>query len=165
MNEPTKEVNVKATGELTAEQTQMVNKLWQDVFGEYSEGQVTAVAEQLEQLRVHTLESNKPLTLEIKNCARCGLTHNVQFHKFYRDQKRFTNWGMCPTTNEPVLMYGIDTEGPWALADSQLDAMEDALLGAMAKSKADIFNRAEVTVSVEDLRGQWQLIIDSQVVK
>lgn len=39
-------------------------------------------------------------------CARCGSNHDsIEFKKFKKKPPKYTHWGMCPITNEPVLMF------------------------------------------------------------
>ena len=41
----------------------------------------------------------------VKNCARCGGDHvNVLFNSFGRKPAKYTHFGICPTTMEPILM-------------------------------------------------------------
>jgi len=41
----------------------------------------------------------------VRNCARCGLFHtNVLFKSFGRKPGKYTHFGICPTTQEPILM-------------------------------------------------------------
>jgi hypothetical protein len=41
----------------------------------------------------------------IKNCARCGGDHvNMLFKSFGRKPDRYSHFGICPTTQEPILM-------------------------------------------------------------
>lgn len=41
----------------------------------------------------------------INNCARCGGNHHkVYFREFYRPHNEWTHWGLCPKTNEPIML-------------------------------------------------------------
>jgi hypothetical protein len=41
----------------------------------------------------------------IKGCARCGGDHSyVMFKSFTRKSDKHTHFGICPTTQEPILM-------------------------------------------------------------
>ena len=64
------------------------------------------------------------ITTTIRNCARCGGTHQgLEFKPFTRHPSRdalgesfpiYTHWAMCPDIKEPVLMYMTDTDRPVA---------------------------------------------------
>ena len=47
----------------------------------------------------------------VHHCARCGLTHeHMIFNKFTNpvidtDDVTWDYWALCPTLNEPILMY------------------------------------------------------------
>lgn len=57
------------------------------------------------------------MILPVDNCARCGLSHpGVSFISLKRPivvgmVHEFEYWGICPTTNEPILMQ-IELEQP-----------------------------------------------------
>lgn len=45
----------------------------------------------------------------VKDCARCGKTHKVEFQEFLGNPiesngESFAYWGMCPDLHEPILM-------------------------------------------------------------
>ncbi len=45
----------------------------------------------------------------VANCARCGAEHHVGFTEFrrpmvYGDNTQWTHWGICPNTNEPIML-------------------------------------------------------------
>lgn len=51
--------------------------------------------------------------LRVIKCARCSGNHDVSFQKFKKPMTigalTFTHFGLCPVTNEPIMMYfGID---------------------------------------------------------
>lgn len=51
--------------------------------------------------------------VKIKKCVRCGESHpRVEFKEFINMPVRlpYTHWGMCPVTNEPILMYILFTQ-------------------------------------------------------
>lgn len=44
-------------------------------------------------------------TIEVRNCARCGMNHEyVQFFPFINCPPDATHWGTCPNNAEPILM-------------------------------------------------------------
>jgi hypothetical protein len=50
------------------------------------------------------------------SCARCGQDHEVEFKKFQRpiedsDSTVWTHWGICPNTDEPILLKMSETDG------------------------------------------------------
>ena len=48
------------------------------------------------------------MTTLVIGCSRCGEDHQVEWKQFSRPpiaDPPVTHWGMCPKTNEPVLMY------------------------------------------------------------
>lgn len=47
----------------------------------------------------------------IRDCARCGDNHdNLMFQRFQYPPDDFDAWGMCPDTNEPILMTVLSGE-------------------------------------------------------
>lgn len=58
-------------------------------------------------------DDEQAITTSVFHCARCGENHDaVTFQKFTRpiidaDGTVWQRWGMCPVTNEPILMSGI----------------------------------------------------------
>lgn len=49
--------------------------------------------------------ANNVYITEVKNCARCGGDHTIPFHQFADPpEDTWSHWGMCPVTNEPLLM-------------------------------------------------------------
>jgi hypothetical protein len=51
----------------------------------------------------------RSMTVSVKNCARCGRDHDrVNFERFTRpveiENEIFKYFGMCPQTDEPILM-------------------------------------------------------------
>jgi len=52
-----------------------------------------------------------PLT-KIKNCARCGQSHEVRFKKLTRPMQEAgnTHWAPCPTNGEPIMMRIVTVE-------------------------------------------------------
>ena len=48
------------------------------------------------------------MNIEVKHCARCGENHIITFKKFLRRHFDWTFWGMCPNTQEPVLLKILD---------------------------------------------------------
>lgn len=43
--------------------------------------------------------------LEVKNCARCGQTHNVNVKAFRQGSTfGYNYWGMCSVNHEPILI-------------------------------------------------------------
>jgi hypothetical protein len=47
----------------------------------------------------------------VKNCARCGQDHEVEFREFVQNGVGdLTHWGMCPVLNEPILMRIIEVD-------------------------------------------------------
>lgn len=56
-----------------------------------------------------------PKPILVKRCARCGEDHEVKFKRFKHnpitcDEGEYTHWGMCPSLEEPVLMYITERE-------------------------------------------------------
>ena len=49
----------------------------------------------------------------IRNCARCGQDHELEFRRFQRPMQRtgYTHWATCPTTGEPIIMV-MATDAP-----------------------------------------------------
>jgi hypothetical protein len=52
----------------------------------------------------------------VKHCARCGEDHEeVQFEPFTRfvpdPDGDYTQWALCPTTGEPILLRFVDNLG------------------------------------------------------
>lgn len=54
------------------------------------------------------------LSVPVLNCARCGENHeNIVFLRFARPILKedgeidVTHWGMCPTNQEPILLWQI----------------------------------------------------------
>lgn len=55
------------------------------------------------------------LRTKVRNCARCGRDHEMDFYEFSEDPIDcdgvvYTHWGYCPNTNEPVLLRVLDEE-------------------------------------------------------
>ncbi len=49
--------------------------------------------------------------VSIKNCARCGVAHNIQYMRFsFNKVPGYDMWAMCPITNEPILIKEIDAD-------------------------------------------------------
>lgn len=45
----------------------------------------------------------------IRVCARCGGDHKqLVFNRFARQPKEWTHWGICPQTQEPVLLHVVE---------------------------------------------------------
>lgn len=59
------------------------------------------------------LPISKPFTATVRGCARCGENHTapIYFRPFTNLPKDITHFGMCPTTDEPILMQVVDLEG------------------------------------------------------
>ena len=51
--------------------------------------------------------AKKKITAKVTNCARCECNHRkVVFRKFKKQQPpKYTHWGTCPKTKEPILMF------------------------------------------------------------
>lgn len=46
---------------------------------------------------------------DVIECSSCGEDHiNITFNEFVNDRKDYTHWGICPITNEPILMKHVD---------------------------------------------------------
>ena len=60
--------------------------------------------------------SQNIVTATVRHCARCGTDHQMEFREFTRpnvdaDGTEWTHWGMCPVTDEPVLMRHDSEDG------------------------------------------------------
>lgn len=54
--------------------------------------------------------SNKVRITTIKGCARCGQTHqNIEIREFSYWAGEYTHFAICPSTNEPILIYMTET--------------------------------------------------------
>ena len=50
----------------------------------------------------------------INSCQRCGQDHiAVPFWPLSNPADCFTYWGLCPSTNEPVMLAVIEDEADW----------------------------------------------------
>lgn len=55
----------------------------------------------------------KPITMlvTLPQCIRCGGTHtDLTVKRFCVPQDEYEFWGMCPVTNEPVIIAVLDKE-------------------------------------------------------
>jgi len=49
--------------------------------------------------------------IKVTHCARCGGTHSIYMHKFYKPvlfaggRVLFNYWAVCPVRNDPILLY------------------------------------------------------------
>lgn len=55
---------------------------------------------------------NADKEISLRNCARCGKTHYVEWKELTRqirifDQPHITHWAPCPINGEPILMRVI----------------------------------------------------------
>lgn len=52
----------------------------------------------------------KPLTVDVKGCARCGRDHpQLLFHPFAVPPPAASHWSACPRTLEPILLEVVST--------------------------------------------------------
>lgn len=60
-----------------------------------------------------TIKAYQPITSDVFHCRRCGQNHDgIVFARFRRpivdaDGTVWERWGMCPTTDEPILLSAI----------------------------------------------------------
>ena len=44
----------------------------------------------------------------VKGCQRCGTDHEIEFRHLTNPADEWNWWGVCPVTNEPVLMRFVE---------------------------------------------------------
>ena len=45
------------------------------------------------------------MKINVKSCARCGNNHDkLPFELLNNPTDEFNHWGMCPKTNQPILL-------------------------------------------------------------
>lgn len=55
-------------------------------------------------------KANKVRSTTITGCARCGQTHqNIEVREFTEPADKYTHFAICPSTNEPILIYMTET--------------------------------------------------------
>lgn len=59
------------------------------------------------------MPTNRSFKASVKKCARCQEDHMrpIYFAHFTHAPKGFTHWGICPVTEEPILMEVRDMDG------------------------------------------------------
>ncbi len=68
----------------------------------------------------------------VQGCARCGGAHElVGFRRFSRPDPRYTHFGLCPATGEPILVRVVEVD-PTGAERRQLTADE---VDAMCKAR------------------------------
>lgn len=51
------------------------------------------------------------LKIDVQRCARCGQNHTLLVFKPMNDHDTYSHFAMCPTTDQPVLLYIQDIKG------------------------------------------------------
>lgn len=91
-------------------------------------------------------------TLMVERCARCEQDHEVEFFKFagnpvFLVEKSFTHWGLCPNTDEPILMY-VEQKREDTMYNPKNSLTQEHIDSIVANSQIEVVDMGKKTTVV-----------------